>query len=155
MMAMLSAALLLGSAVAAPAPGKVQVYIMMGQSNMLGEGKIGTLVTDTQELAAAPEDLAPPTAGTQPFAEGATCSDTADWWVDVTFQAGRHGAPTKNGSRTDSASEADCCAECASRGHQYWTFQKNFTGKAIQGTLGIGETVNLLALPRRLYRSAY
>jgi hypothetical protein len=39
---------LLGAAVAVPAPdvGKVQVFIMMGQSNMLGEGKIGGKPTD-------------------------------------------------------------------------------------------------------------
>ena len=37
-------ALLAAAAVAVPATpdaGKVQVFIMMGQSNMLGEGKIG------------------------------------------------------------------------------------------------------------------
>ena len=146
MMAMLSAAaLLLGSAVAAPTPGKVQVYIMMGQSNMLGEGRIGTLVTDTQHLAPTPEetlanDTPLPEAaaladGTQQqqLAAGAACSDTTAWWTGVSFRAGRHGAPTKNGSRVDSASEADCCAACASQGHEYWTFQKNFTGKSVPG----------------------
>jgi hypothetical protein len=50
MLSTIVAASLFGAAVAAPAPtsgagGKVQVYIMMGQSNMLGEGKIGTQVT--------------------------------------------------------------------------------------------------------------
>ena len=40
---------LLGAAVAVPArpdAGKVQVYVMMGQSNMLGEGRIGGKPTD-------------------------------------------------------------------------------------------------------------
>ena len=46
---MLAVAAVLGAAaVAVPAPhaGKVQVFIMMGQSNMLGEGKIGGTPTD-------------------------------------------------------------------------------------------------------------
>jgi hypothetical protein len=125
MASMLSAALLLSSAAAAPTAGKVQVYIMMGQSNMLGEGRIGTLVTDaparrmlaaddTQQLAEA----APP---------GETCAP-ASWWVNVSFSLGRHGAPTRGGLRMPSASAADCCAQCVSEKMDYWTYRTNFTG---------------------------
>jgi hypothetical protein len=46
----LAAALIAAASVAVPAPtataGKVQVYILMGQSNMLGEGKIGGTATE-------------------------------------------------------------------------------------------------------------
>jgi hypothetical protein len=129
MLSAMSAALIhLGPAAAGAAPtGKVQVYIMMGQSNMLGEGRIGTLTPalDTHEHAHEHEQqeqqeqaaAAPP---------GETCSPES-WWENVTFRTGRHGAPTPGGKRISCASEADCCAQCISQNHTYWTYQKNST----------------------------
>eukprot|EP01047_Picozoa_sp_COSAG01_P018339 COSAG01_NODE_991_length_12286_cov_4.629605_6_plen_384_part_00 len=126
-MAMLFAACAAFAAAGAAPSGKVQVYIMMGQSNMLGEGRIGKLTTaepekEHAELASQQEATAP-----APVGAGATCAP-ASWWVNVSFSLGRHGAPTKGGKRIPSASAADCCAQCISEKMDYWTYRTNFTG---------------------------
>ena len=96
---------------AGAASDKVQVYIMMGQSNMLGEGRIGTLTTAEPEKEQAellPQQQA--AAAAPAGGAAATCAPQS-WWVNVTFSLGRHGAPTKGGKRMPSASAADCCAQ--------------------------------------------
>ncbi len=130
MVTMLSMTTLFAASVAAPAApsGKVQVYIMMGQSNMLGEGRIGTLTPPAEpekehvELVSQQEVMAPAPVGAQ-----ATCAP-ASWWVNVSFRLGRHGAPTRGGKRLQSASAADCCAQCISEKMDFWTYRMNYTG---------------------------
>eukprot|EP00729_Bicosta_minor_P011141 gene11141-29771_t len=115
------------SATAASAtPGaKVQVYIMMGQSNMLGEGKIGSL---TAALEAGVGNGAPQHDPTQePKKEPAQECAPESWWANVTFRTGRHGMPTKGGYRVTSPSEADCCAQCLSKNLTFWTYMNSFT----------------------------
>lgn len=113
---------------AGAASDKVQVYIMMGQSNMLGEGRIGTLTTAEPEKEQAellPQQQA--AAAAPAGGAAATCAPQS-WWVNVTFSLGRHGAPTKGGKRMPSASAADCCAQCITEKMDYWTYRTNFTG---------------------------
>jgi len=111
---------------ASATPGaKVQVYIMMGQSNMLGEGKIGSL---TAALEAGVGNGAPQHDPTQePKKEPAQECAPESWWANVTFRTGRHGAPTKGGHRVTSPSEADCCAQCLSKNLTFWTYRNSFT----------------------------
>ena len=133
------ALLLVAGAGAAPT-GKVQVYIMMGQSNMLGEGRIGTLtpppVPEKEQAELLPQLEATETA---PVGAGATCAPQS-WWVNVSFTLGRHGAPTRGGKRTLAASEADCCGQCMSEKMDFWTYRKNFTGGDPQGTCWLMNT---------------
>ena len=118
------------SAAAAAAPGgKVQVFIMMGQSNMLGEGRIGTLTAaleagignGAQQHEHTQELKREQATATAPVNPEPTCAPQS-WWVNVSFKTGRHGAQTPGGKRIASASEADCCAQCISHNLTFWTY---------------------------------
>ena len=99
-------AALLGAAVAvpalaipAPAAGKVQVYIMMGQSNMLGEGKIGTLgdATPNTTLAFSVEH------GAYPYLwDAASKNYTTSTTVRNVFSMGSGGPTSKASLLTNS-----------------------------------------------------
>ena len=67
----------------------VKVFILMGQSNMLGEGRIGTLTPaepDKEQAELLPQQEATATAL---VGAGATCAGAQSWWVNVSFALGR------------------------------------------------------------------